>query len=91
VPNSPVSRCRAGNRPGSSARAEALRQARRREVYDIVEEELAVRLRQAIADGTFEEVLSRVDRNESDPYGAASEILEDSRLTTLLASERRGS
>jgi LAO/AO transport system kinase len=71
--------------------SEALRQARRREVYDIVEEELAVRLRHALAGGTFEEVLSRVDRNESDPYGAASEILEDTRLAEWLASERRGS
>jgi LAO/AO transport system kinase len=71
--------------------SDALRKARRREVYDIVEEELAVRLRQTIAGGTFEDVLSRVDRNEADPYGAASEILEDPRLTTILASGRRGS
>jgi len=75
----------------SAGSGEALLQARRREVYDIVEEELAVRLRQAIAAGTFEGVLSRVDRTELDPYGAASEILEDSRLATLLASERRRS
>ena len=76
---------------GADAPSEPLRQARRREVFDIVEEELAVRLRQAIAGGTFEDVLSRVDRNEADPYGAAGEILEDSRLAGLLAPKRNES
>jgi LAO/AO transport system kinase len=70
---------------------EAVRLARRREVYDIVEEELAVRLRQALAETTFEGVLARVDGGAVDPYGAATEILEDERLSSRLASERRDS
>jgi GTPase len=70
---------------------ERLRQQRRREVYDIVEEELAARLRQAMGGGAFPDILGRVDRGESDPYGAAGEVLEDrSRLSALLAAERRG-
>ncbi len=70
---------------------EAIRLARRREVYDIVEEELAVRLRQALAETTFEGVLARVDSGAVDPYGAATELLEDERLSSRLASERRDS
>jgi len=69
---------------------ERLRQARRREVYDIVEEELAARLRSSMNQSTFQDILVRVDRGESDPYGAAGEILEDRmRLSTVLASDRR--
>ncbi len=66
-----------------------LRKARRREVYDIVEEELAARLRRGMDESTFEDILARVDRGESDPYGAAGEILEDRmRLATVLGSNR---
>jgi len=73
------------------AEGERMRQQRRREVYDIIEEELAARLREAMAAGEFHDLLARVDRGESDPYGAAGEVLEDrSRLSTLLALERRG-
>lgn len=68
---------------------ESIRRARRREVYDIVEEELAARLRGAMEESTFEDVLGRVDRGESDPYGAAGDILEDrSRLSAVLATRR---
>jgi LAO/AO transport system kinase len=73
----------------AGASKEALRLARRREVYDIVEEELAVRLRQALEETAFESVLARVDRGEADPYGAATEILDDERLASRLASQRR--
>ena len=73
----------------AGASKEALRLARRREVYDIVEEELAVRLRQALEETAFESVLARVDRGEADPYGAATEILDDERLSSRLASQRR--
>jgi GTPase len=70
---------------------ERLRQVRRREVYDIVEEELAARLRYGMDQSAFQDILARVDRGESDPYGAAGEILEDrSSLSTVLASDRRG-
>jgi LAO/AO transport system kinase len=70
---------------------ERIRQARRREVYDIVEEELAARLRPAVDGATFQDILGRVDRGESDPYGAAGEILEDrARLSTVLGSGRNG-
>ena len=70
---------------------ERLRQARRREVYDIVEEELAARLRRGMDESTFQDILVRVDRGESDPYGAAGEILEDRmRLSTVLGSDRGG-
>jgi LAO/AO transport system kinase len=73
--------------PGS----EHVRLGRRREVYDIVEEELAARLRQAMNGGEFEDVLSRVDRQEADPYGAAGEVLEDrQRLQAILSSARGG-
>jgi LAO/AO transport system kinase len=71
--------------------SEHARQGRRREVYDIAEEELAARLRQAMNDGEFEDVLSRVDRQEMDPYGAAGEVLEDrQRLEAILSSVRGG-
>jgi LAO/AO transport system kinase len=73
----------------AGASKEALRLARRREVYDIVEEELAVRLRQALEETAFESVLARVDRGEADPYGAETEILDDERLSSRLASQRR--
>jgi LAO/AO transport system kinase len=70
---------------------ERLRQVRRREVYDIVEEELAARLRYGMDQSAFQDILARVDRGECDPYGAAGEILEDrGRLSTVLASDRRG-
>ena len=40
---------------------------------------------------TFQDILVRVDREESDPYGAAGEILEDRmKLSTVLGSDRRG-
>ena len=69
---------------------EALRRARRREVYDIVEEELAARLNQAMVGSVFEDILAQVDRGESDPYGAAGAILEDrSKLSAVLATDRR--
>jgi LAO/AO transport system kinase len=76
-------------RAGGSS--EALRLARRREVFDIVEEELALRLRQALQGTAFDGVLSRVDRGEADPYGAATEILEDAQLSSRLASDGRDS
>ena len=42
-------------------------------------------------DGEFEDVLSRVDRQEMDPYGAAGEVLEDrQRLEAILSSVRGG-
>ncbi len=71
--------------------SEHARLGRRREVYDIVEEELAARLRHAMNGGEFEDVLSRVDRQETDPYGAAGEVLEDrQRLQAILSSARGG-
>lgn len=70
---------------------ESIRRARRREVYDIVEEELAARLRRSMEGSAFEDVLERVDRGDRDPYGAAGEILEDrARLSTVLAPNHRG-
>ena len=74
----------------SQTEPERIRFARRREVYDIVEEELAARLRPAVDGATFEDVLVRVDRGEADPYSAAGEILEDrKRLSAVLASGRQ--
>jgi LAO/AO transport system kinase len=71
--------------------AERVRRARRREVYDIVEEELAARLRRGMDDGVFQDILAEVDRGDADPYGAAGRILEDSaRLFRVLGSGRRG-
>jgi len=65
------------------------RLAKRREVYDIVEEELAARLRPAVDGASFQDILSRVDRGEADPYSAAGEILEDrARLSAVLGSGR---
>jgi LAO/AO transport system kinase len=75
----------------SEIEPERLRKARRREVYDIVEEELAARLRTGMDDAAFQDILGRVDRGESDPYGAAGEILQDgSGLSVLLAKSRAG-
>jgi len=66
-----------------------LRQARR-EVFDIVEEELAARLRSGLDARAFADILEKVDRGDSDPYGAAGEILEDpARLSGVLESVRR--
>jgi LAO/AO transport system kinase len=68
---------------------ERIRFARRREVYDIVEEELAARLRPAVDGSTFQDILLRVDRGKTDPYSAAGEILEDRpRLSAVLGSGR---
>lgn len=55
-----------------------VREAKRREVFDIVEEELAVRLREGFRSGAFEDILGRVDQSELDPYGAADDVLGDS-------------
>jgi LAO/AO transport system kinase len=72
--------------------AEGVRRARRREVYDIVEEELAARLRRGVDDGRFQDILAEVDRGDADPYGAAGKILEDSaRLFAVLGAGRRES
>ena len=54
-----------------------IREAKRREVFDIVEEELAVRLRDGFRSGAFEDVLERVDQSQLDPYGAADDVLGD--------------
>jgi LAO/AO transport system kinase len=53
------------------------REAKRREVFDIVEEELAVRLRNGFRSGAFEDILRQVDQSELDPYGAADDVLGD--------------
>lgn len=64
--------------------------SRRREVYDIVEEELAARLRKGMERDAFRGILERVDVGEADPYGAAGEILEERvRLSDLLTTDRR--
>ncbi len=73
------------------ASEERLRRARRREVYDIVEEELAARLDKGLSRGAFRAILDRVDRGESDPYSAAGEILEDTaEMPAVLATDRKG-
>jgi LAO/AO transport system kinase len=67
-----------------------VRRARRREVYDIVEEELAARLKRGVDDGRFQDILAEVDRGDADPYGAAGKILDDSaRLSGVLGTGRR--
>jgi LAO/AO transport system kinase len=64
---------------------------RRREVYDIVEEELAARLKLGLDASKFQDILGRVDEERLDPYGAADEILGDEkRLFELLTADRRG-
>ncbi|MGH7856910.1 MAG: methylmalonyl Co-A mutase-associated GTPase MeaB [Candidatus Binatia bacterium] len=67
-----------------------LRRARRREVLDIVEEELAARMRAGLDQGEFRQVLERVDREELDPYGAAEEILAASKRLSLVLTRERG-
>jgi LAO/AO transport system kinase len=75
---------RAGDEP------ERLRRARRREVLDIVEEELAARLRLGLGGGEFEPILERVDRGVLDPYGAAEEVLAaEDELSLALTRGRR--
>ncbi len=70
---------------------ERVRQAKRREVYDIVEEELAARLKIGLDASKFQDILERVDQGTLDPYGAADEILaEEKRLFELLTADRRG-
>ncbi len=71
--------------------SEHARQGRRREVYDIVEEELAARLRHAMNGDAFEDILARVDRGERDPYSAAGEVLEDRARLAVILSVVRGS
>lgn len=65
-----------------SGRLEALRRDhRRQEFFDVVQEGLARRLRQAIAsDGHLGNLLGRVERGEADPYFAAEQALADPRL-----------
>jgi LAO/AO transport system kinase len=70
--------------------SERVRRARRREVFDIVEEELAARLQRSLDSGELEDVLRRVDSGELDPYTAGEQILaEASRLGLVLGRERR--
>ena len=67
-----------------------VQRGRRREVFDIIEEELAARLRAGFDDGVFQDVLKRVDGGSLDPYGAAGELLDDmSQLSAVLAASRR--
>ena len=64
---------------------ERIREAKRREVFDIVEEELAARLRAGLAGPAVAGLLGHVDDGSLDPYGAASEILDDpTRLAEVL-------
>jgi LAO/AO transport system kinase len=66
------------------------RRGRRREVFDIVEEEIAARLRQALDHSAFPDIVERVDARTLDPYGAADAILERREdLFEALTSERR--
>ncbi|MGH7822868.1 MAG: hypothetical protein ACREQ9_24180, partial [Candidatus Binatia bacterium] len=75
----------------SHEKPEGLRRALRREVFDIVEEELAARLRLGLDGNAFEDVLADVDRGALDPYSAAGAILEDRRkLSDVLARDRSG-
>jgi LAO/AO transport system kinase len=69
---------------------ERLQRARRREVFDIVEEELAARLGVGLDAGEFRDVLERVDRRDLDPYAAGEDILADAdRLAVVLTRGRR--
>lgn len=69
---------------------ERVRRGRRREVFDIIEEELAARLRVGFDAGAFQDILARVDSGDLDPYGAAGELLDEkSRLSAVLAASRR--
>ena len=77
----------------SHARAETetarVREAKRREVFDIVEEELAARLKLGFRSNAFDDILERVDRGELDPYGAADDVLGDAeRLARVLGRGR---
>ncbi len=68
-----------------------VKRAKRREVFDIVEEELAARLKIGLDASKFQDILERVDQGDLDPYGAADEILaEEKRLFELLTADRRG-
>jgi LAO/AO transport system kinase len=75
----------------SHEKPESLRRALRREVFDIVEEELAARLRLGLDARAFEDILAEVDRGALDPYSAAGAILEDQgRLSGVLSTNRGG-
>ena len=74
-------------------RAEAetvrIREAKRREVFDIVEEELAARLGAGFRSGEFGDILEKVDRETLDPYGAADDVLGDpERMARVLGRGR---
>jgi LAO/AO transport system kinase len=69
--------------------ASRVREAKRREVFDIVEEELAARLRDGFRSDAFADILAGVDRGEHDPYGAADDVLSDpERLARVLGRGR---
>ena len=61
--------------------------ARRREVLDIVEEEIAARLRQSTDE--LGDVLAEVDAGRLDPYRAGEEILSDSTRLGLVVTRAR--
>ena len=66
-----------------------IREGRRREVFDIVEEEIAARLRGGLREAAFAALFARVDEGTLDPYGAAGEVLEDpTRLAEALRAPR---
>jgi LAO/AO transport system kinase len=82
-----VRRHRAVARSESEAQRGA--DGRRREVFDIVEEELAARLKSGFDTAAFGDILKQVDAGSLDPYGAAAAVLADRpRLEAILQKER---
>ena len=71
------------------AEEDRIRHQRRREVFDIVEEEIAARLKRGFDAEDFRDVLGEVDAG-LDPYGAAEKILAAAeRLGLVLTRSRR--
>jgi LAO/AO transport system kinase len=87
-----VEQVKAHGEARSAARDEtSVARERVAEWTEILRDELAQRLDRALRHGALADVAARLERGQTDPYGAALEVLADeARLTALLRTGRGG-
>ena len=76
----------------ASAEGDGAREGRIQEWYEILRDELALRLERAVASEELADLATRVGEGEIDPYSAALDVLADGRaVARLLSSTKPGS
>ena len=76
----------------ASAKGDGAREGRVQEWYEILRDELALRLERAVASEELADLATRVGEGEIDPYSAALDVLADGRaVARLLSSTKPGS